>query len=152
MKTPREVLLQRRSAIQPRLDAVRAAVLATLPPAQRSRPLDHRPWWQVAVWEIFGSARTAWAGIGVLGLAALGLEFAAPSSGFHPEPGIRPASRVAIVQVIEERTRILAELGPIEGGPTAESHRTPRVQAPSVVPPRKPEARRSFPDWTTRLV
>lgn len=152
MKTPREVLLQRRSAVQPRLDAVRAAVLATLPQAQQSGALVHPSWWQVALWEIFGSARTAWAGIAALGLAALGLDLASRIPSAQPEPVSRPTTRIAIAQVIEERTRILADLGPTDGWPAAKPSRTPRLQPPPAATPRKPEARRSSLDQVMGLV
>lgn len=62
MKTPRELLLARHADARPRLDALRAAVLAELPSARPSAPA---PSLKATLWEqLVVAGRPAWAALG----------------------------------------------------------------------------------------
>ncbi|MEI6358149.1 MAG: hypothetical protein WCP53_13775 [Verrucomicrobiota bacterium] len=62
MKTPRELLLARHADARPRLDALRAAVLAELPSTRTSAP---SPSLRVTLWEqLVVAGRPAWAALG----------------------------------------------------------------------------------------
>ena len=61
MKTPRELLLARHAAAQPRLDALRKTVLAELPAAGASVPARS---WRTTLWEqLVVAGRPAWIGL-----------------------------------------------------------------------------------------
>ena len=65
MKTPRELLLERHQAIEPRLDVLRREVLAS-----RREPAP--PHWFARLWlELFWSCRRIWTGLAVVWVALL---------------------------------------------------------------------------------
>ena len=62
MKTPRNILLARHQAAEPKLDAVRAQALAALAPHPSHPPSFTRRW--LSAWqEFFRIPRVAWAGL-----------------------------------------------------------------------------------------
>lgn len=101
--TPRRILLERHAHAEADLARVRRAVLAELP-SSRAR------WWQVAWRELFLAARPAWIGLGVAGVAALGLHLAAALS-MEPQHPLGPISREVVEAAREERARLWVESG-----------------------------------------
>lgn len=89
MKTPRELLLARHAAARPRLDALRAAVLAELPAAEAVSPAQS---WGTTLWQqMVIACRPAWAALG----AAWGLILLlnTTSSTVAGRPAVAVASR-----------------------------------------------------------
>jgi hypothetical protein len=101
--TPRRILLERHAHADADLARVRRAVLAELR-VSRAR------WWQVAWRELFLVARPAWMGLGVAGVAALGLHLAAALS-LEPQHRPGPISREVVEAAREERARLWVESG-----------------------------------------
>jgi len=127
MKTPREILLRRRAAAEPDLDAMRRAVGRLLPGVRE-------PWWSAAWRELVLAARPAWSLIGALGVVAAGLHLAASSA--HPTPtGVGAPSRATVQAAREELHRLWAELS--EG--SGEAGKPVAAPAPKSTPLRRSE-------------
>jgi len=109
MKTPREVLLARHQAVEPRLDALREQALATLTEATD----DERS----TVQQLIESCRNflriprfAWAGLAAAWLVIIALNFAARDSA-PKQPAVFAQKRPAeTLQAVREQKRVLAEL------------------------------------------
>lgn len=112
MKTsrPRELLLRRHRNAEPRLDALRAAVLqGTLPP---SSELPSPTGWRVALRELLWPSRLAWIGLAMLGLGAFGLDrwVALSEPTRRSLPGLALRTRAAAEGVSQIRRLQDAEL------------------------------------------
>jgi len=114
MKTsdPRELLLRRHRDAEPRLNALRAAVLAEMPsPAPK---LASPAGWRIAWRELFWPARAAWVGLGILGLCAFSLDrwvaHSEPARPTHGDLGLRTrAAAEAVVQIQRRENAQLAQ-------------------------------------------
>lgn len=124
MKTPREILFERHRQVEPKLDAVRRKVLATLPMGEASMESRFetsgsrqgvysfhravgvlRKAWLELIWP----SRRAWAGMAALWLVVLAanLEMKATST---TAPAVQSAHTRELVRAFEEQQRLLAEL------------------------------------------
>jgi len=106
MKTPRDILLERHQAMEPRLDAIRRDVLAGLGKAVRREP---SPNLIVRLWvEVFWSCRRIWGGLAVvwMGLCLFNLAQRDPAElrlARSPAP-------VPTMATLQEQERMLNEL------------------------------------------
>jgi len=136
MKTPREMLLARHQAAQPKLDAVRQRALTALPsdsgagvpPAlvlwpsrlkthQPGRPVDRwqprrLPHYLEAARELFLRPRLAWSALAVAWLVIIALNFATPETS---APGsalatATPPASPETLQALREQKRLFTEL------------------------------------------
>ena len=90
MKTPRELLLSRHADARPRLDALRAAVLAELPSDRPSAP-SPSPSFRATLWQqLVVAGRPAWAALGAAWVLILLLNTA--SSSVTERPVVATAS------------------------------------------------------------
>ena len=111
MKTPRNILLARHQAAEPKLDIVRAQALATLAPREsQPRPLARR--WLTACQELFRIPRVAWAGLAAVWLVILGLNVAThetvPATPSSPRAETKRSPET--LQALREQKRLFAEL------------------------------------------
>lgn len=111
MKTPREILLTRHQAAEPKLDAVRARVVAALAP-HPSQPQPFAGRWLVACQEFFRIPRGAWAGLAAVWLVILGLNVATHETVFSPPSTMRVETKRSpeTLQALREQKRLFAEL------------------------------------------
>lgn len=111
MKTPREILFTRHQAAQPRLDALRDAVVAGLPAAAGPSPARPRALLDGLI-ELFRLPRPALAGLAAGWLLIVGLNFAArdpePAAVKAPPPMARNGNES--LQQLREQKRLFAEL------------------------------------------
>ena len=149
MKTPREILLARHQAVEPKLDAVRRATLTALPSAsgagvppasvlwpsrlknqQPGRPVDRwqprrLPHYLEAAREFLQRPRLAWSALAVAWLVIIALNFATPETS---APGsalatATPPASPETLQALREQKRLFTEL--VGGTPTPDAE-TPR--------------------------
>ncbi len=111
MKTPREILLGRHQAAEPKLDAVRRAALASLATEAQARPLASRSW-LVALEEFLRIPRPVLGGLTATWLIIFALNVAsrdtvAPSR--HVPQQMAGASKDTL-QALREQKRLFAEL------------------------------------------
>jgi hypothetical protein len=118
MKTPKEILLQRHQAVEPKLNAIRRQTVATL-----ARPGIAQTWREFIV-----SMRWHLAGIGAVWMAVLLLNLdSAPRSAVVIAQDKIPSARVLLAALLENRRELLELIG------------TPPVAEPRVLPPRRSE-------------
>lgn len=111
MKTPREILLARHQAVEPKLDAVRRQAVASLAAETQRHPPEARSW--LGALEnflriprpILGGLATAWLVIIVLNVASR--ETVAPTS---PAPRAMAKTSKDTLQALREQKRLFAEL------------------------------------------
>jgi hypothetical protein len=124
MKTPKEILLNRHEAMEPKLDAARKEALATLgPPAATTS-------WR----EFLFSLRWHLAGLSVIWVAVLALNI--DSGSGSPLANARdkiPSAHVLVAALVENRRELMEELTG-----------SPPPAPPAAVPPRRSEIRRVF--------
>ncbi|HWN96895.1 MAG TPA: hypothetical protein VNT99_17840 [Methylomirabilota bacterium] len=132
MKTPREILLARHQAVQPKLDALRKQVLATLiQPADEQRSLAHS--FIESCYNCFRVPRFAWGGFAAAWLVILALHFAARDAAPEQSLALTQARPAETLQAVREQKRLLAELtGLLE---------TPERETPRFVPRPRSERR-----------
>ncbi|MBI3876088.1 MAG: hypothetical protein HY300_09070 [Verrucomicrobia bacterium] len=113
MKSPRELLLHRHAAAQPKLDAARAEVVATLQP----RP-DATNWFSLARQELFWNSRRVWAGLAAVWAVLLVCNFAMQDRSVSTASASAAALPAAEVrQLWQAQARLRAELlGGMEPG------------------------------------
>jgi hypothetical protein len=122
MKTPREVLLTRHKAAEPKLDALRERALATL-----SGPTEERS----AVRQFIELCRNcfhvpqfAWGGLAAAWLVIIALNFAArDSASRQPVAFTQNRPPVETLQAVREQKRLLAELTGLGEKPESETRR-----------------------------
>jgi hypothetical protein len=136
MKTPREVLLARHKAAEPKLDALREQVLATINEPVREKT----PWFgrlTDCVRNCLRIPRFVWGGLAAAWLIIVALHLAARDSA--PKQSVafaqsRPAAET--LQAVREQKRLLAELaGLIE---------KPESEPPRIVPRPRTERRQEL--------
>jgi len=101
MKTPREILLQQHQAAAPKLDVIRAGVVAGLarPPARETAS------WREWLWP----CPRAWTGLAAAWLVILGLNLATGKSPAQTGDAIAPCSNEALLE-IRQQQQMLAKL------------------------------------------
>lgn len=110
MKTPREILLARHQAAEPRLDALRRGVIENLP-ANESPRLDRMNHFVAACRELFRLPRWAWSGLAAAWLVIFGLNFVARESPATQATPATVAKRSSdTLQALREQKQLLAEL------------------------------------------
>jgi hypothetical protein len=102
MKTPREILLERHRAAQPKLDAVRRAALATVKNAPESPRISLRQWLQSLRWHVVGLG-AAWLFILFLRLDTNRV----PGTMAAIPPAKIPPSQVIMASLRENRRQLL---------------------------------------------
>jgi hypothetical protein len=118
MKTPKEILLQRHQAVEPKLNAIRRQTVATL-----ARPGIAQTWREFIV-----SMRWHLAGMGAVWMAVLLLNLdSAPRSAVVIAQDKIPSARVLLAALLENRRELLELTG------------TPPTGEPRVLPPRRSE-------------
>ena len=110
MKTPREILLARHQAAQPRLDALREQTLAApTGPAQEERSAFRH--FMESCRNCFRVPRFAWSGLAAAWLVIIGLHFAARDSApKRPVAFTQNRQPAETLQAVREQKRLLAEL------------------------------------------
>lgn len=132
MKTPREILLARHQAVQPKLDVLRRAALTALPsmsgacvpPATAIGPGRPTHYWQAAREFLLGP-RLAWSALAFAWLVIIALNFATPETS---APGsalatATPPATPETLQALREQKRLCTEL---VGGTLPHDAKTPR--------------------------
>ena len=137
MKTPREVLLARHRAAEPKLDAVRERTLAALSPHE-SGPEPRNTGWLVAFQEFFRIPRVAWGGLAGAWLVIIVLNVASRETIAQPTAPVQETKRTPeTLQALREQKRLFAELVGSLSAPEAEAPRfVPRPRSenqPSIV-------------------
>jgi hypothetical protein len=110
MKTPREILLARHRAAEPRLDAVRRDVLENLSPneSRRDSRLNN---FVAGCREFFRLPRWAWSGLGASWLVIVGLNVAARETpATQPAPSAVAKRSSDTLQALREQKQLFAEL------------------------------------------
>ncbi len=118
MPRPRDLLNDRHAAAEPRLDALRRAVIADL----ATESAATRPWWSRAWHEVFFVSRHAWCGLAATWLLIALWEFS-PTTGMgtrHPAPTVDRELRSSIAS---QRELLRAELGAHEPASAAPEKR-----------------------------
>ena len=134
MNSLRSLLLSRHTAAEPRLDAVRRRIVATLPapaPDHDRAPSVLRLAWE----EIFVRARVAWTSLALGCLAALALHAAGPTASPAPT---RATPAVSAAEIRAERAALWADLHALPPPPPALPEARDRV-------PRRSSLRRILP-------
>jgi hypothetical protein len=132
MKTPREILLARHQAAEPKLDALREQVLATI-----NEPVREKSSWFERFAEgsrnLIRIPRFAWGGLAAAWLVVIALHFAARDSAPKQSVAFAQNRPAATLQAVREQKRLLAELtGLIE---------TPERETPRFLPRPRSERR-----------
>jgi len=115
MPLPRDLLNARHAAAEPRLDALRRAVIADL----ATESAAALPWWSRAWHEVFFVSRHAWCGLAATWLLIALWEFS-PAAGIgtrHPAPTV---DRELSSSIASQRELLRAELGthePVSAAP-----------------------------------
>lgn len=136
MKTPREILLARHRAVEPKLDAVRQRVVANLDSGPRAK-LSAADGFIASLREFFRLPRFAWGGLAAAWLVIIALNLAARDT---TTPAAAVPQQVAktspeTLQALREQKRLFAEL---VGSATAGDADAPRF-VPRPRSERKPE-------------
>lgn len=126
MKTPREILLARHQAVEPRLDEIRRAFVAGFSPhpaPETENPLALRLWREL-IWP----CRRTWAGLAAAWLVILLFNYSHADG--NPSVGAkssRPPGEMRLA--LREQRRVLEELiGPGPAASTVEPPRRPNNQ------------------------
>ncbi len=110
MKTPREVLLARHQAAEPKLDALRREVLTSLSPTE-SRRGEGMDRFAAACRELFRMPRWAWSGLAAAWLIIVALNIAARETPEGQPMSSTVANRSSdTLQAIHEQKQLFAEL------------------------------------------
>ena len=105
MKTPRELLLNRRQAITPKLDAIRREVVNTELRATETSLLD----WPVLLWrELVWPCRRIWAGLSAVWLVILVVNVSMRDNSQTTLAKSSPTP--ATMMTFQQQERLLAEL------------------------------------------
>ena len=117
MKTPREILLQQHQAVAPKLDAIRAGVVAGLarPPARET--ISWRDW----LWP----CPRAWTGLAAAWLVILGLNLATGKSPAQMGDAIAPYSNEAFLELRQQQAMLAKLISPpaaVESEPPQPAH------------------------------
>ena len=101
MKTPREILLRKHQAVSPKLDAIRARVVAEIarPPAPET--MSWRQW----LWP----CPRAWAGLAAAWLVILGMNLAVGKNPSRPATATLAGSRQELFE-LRQQQEMLTEL------------------------------------------
>lgn len=119
MKTPREILLARHHAAEPKLDAIRKDVLAQGNATTASRPRASAFAIGLTLWrELILPCRRAWSGLAATWILIALLH--AAQSQTSPGQALRPAARQEMAAGFIEQQKLLGELL---------TDRTPAVEA-----------------------
>jgi len=103
MKTPREILLRKHQAVSPKLDAIRARVVAEIARAPAPETMSWRQW----LWP----CPRAWAGLAAAWLVILGMNLAAGKGPSRPASARLAVSRQELLE-LRRQQRMLAILKP----------------------------------------
>ena len=131
MKTPREILLARHQAAEPKLDAVRERALASLAQPEREGGSSFALRAGLALWrELILPCRRVWGGLAAAWLVIAVLHL---STGRSPELAAARSAAPGVYgfMALREQERILAELL----NPAAPALVSPPAPAPRAVPP-----------------
>ena len=126
MRTPREILLRQHQAASPKLDVIRAGVVAGL--ARPSAPETTS--WRAWLWP----CPRAWTGLAAAWLVILGMNLAAGKGPSRPASARLAVSRQELLELSRQQ-RMLARL--IAPGETAE------MEPPKPVPSPRSERRKT---------
>lgn len=123
MKTPREILLARHRAAEPKLDAARGRALAALSPHE-SGPEPRNTGWLVAFQEFFRIPRIAWGGLAAAWVVIIALNVASRETIAPTAAPIQETKRTPeTLQALREQKRLFAELVGSLSAPEAEAPR-----------------------------
>jgi hypothetical protein len=110
MKTPREILLARHRAAEPRLDMVRRDILENLSPKEIRRGGRWNNF-VAGCRELFRLPRWAWSGLGAAWLVIVGLNIAARETpATQPAPSAIAKRSSDTLQALREQKQLFAEL------------------------------------------
>ena len=110
MKTPREILLARHQAAEPKLDALRREVLQNLTPDEQSRG-ERFDSFLTSCRELFRLPRWAWSGLAAAWLVIVGLNIAArETAATQTAPTVVAKRSSDTLQALWEQKRLFAEL------------------------------------------
>lgn len=110
MKTPREMLLARHRAVEPKLDVVRERALVALSPGQ-ARPPSFGRRWLATCREFLHIPRVAWAGLAAAWLVIIALNASSNDMTVTATASVREAKRTPEnLQAWREQKRLFAEL------------------------------------------
>jgi hypothetical protein len=111
MKTPRELLLEKHRAVEPKLEAIRESVLANAPPsaANRARPMFPvraalRCWEELVV-----PCRRIWAGLAVMWAVIFVFKFAAADTPSASAKRSEPVN-AQVIMALREQKQLLQQL------------------------------------------
>ena len=135
MKTPREILLARHQAAEPKLDAVRDRALAALL-LDESTVKRRGPGWLAACREFFRIPRAAWGGLAAAWLVIIALNTASRDTVTISSAPVQEAKRSPeTLQALREQKRLFAELVGFGGNHDADTPRfVPRPRSESQPP------------------
>ena len=144
MKTPREILLRRHQAIEPKLDAIRQSVVADVAAvcdrrepvsaALTERRYNWREWLCALRWHLAGMGAT-WFVIALLGLSA-----GHPAGPMAAVPAQKiPSAQIIMASLRENRRELREMIQPTEG----------RDFPPHNAAPTQPRSQRSYETSTT---
>jgi hypothetical protein len=121
MKTPREILLARHRAAEPKLNQARTGVLARLPRRRESSvPASIIEWLRMP--------RVAWGALGAAWVVIIALNLAARETVSGPAAPVRTVLGAENRQALREQKRLLAEL--VGSRPEAKAARSGFVPRP----------------------
>lgn len=139
MKTPREILLQRHQAAQPRLDEIRRTAIALLVISQGPRTDRLPPRALLTLWrELIWPCRRTWAGLAAVWLVLLTLQLASRDPAEVAARKTPPPSPEVLL-VLRQQQLLLAEL--VERS-------APRVADQPKSTPARPRSQRHEEMWT----
>jgi hypothetical protein len=120
MKTPREILLERHEAVEPKLDVLRQAVLDAELGAAGS-PAETSVTWLTVLWQqLVWPCRRAWIGLAAVWLCILVLHAVGDGAQRHrPGPVTRASSET--LALLHEQTLLRAELLGLNSARTAQA-------------------------------
>ena len=122
MKTPRELLLARHADARPRLDAIRAAVLAELPSTRPSSPSPSpSPSLRATLWEqLVVAGRPAWVALGVAWVLIFLLNTTSSATAEHPVVATASPPSPEVEAILTAQRELWVELtSPAEPPPPA---------------------------------
>jgi hypothetical protein len=128
MKTPREILLKRHEAAEPKLDAISARVARQMEPATE-------PSLFARVRDLLTLPKLGWSALAAAWVVIISLNFAWREASPSPAASVARAPRSETIEALREQKRIYAEL--INSGATADVE--PRRSTPRPHSARRPE-------------
>jgi hypothetical protein len=119
MKTPREILLRQHQAASPKLDAIRAGVVAAMARPTAPETISWREW----LWP----CPQAWAGLAAVWLVIFGMNLAAGKSSTRPATATLALSRQEMLELRQQQQMLTKLISP---GDSAETEPPKPVPSP----------------------